>query len=74
MGGEKLTKAHTDFLARFVDRGWLHATREDESEQQAVDLGLRRRWLRRELGEAHFTPKGRAALSNQKGAGGDHAG
>lgn len=50
------------FLARFIPRGWLHGTRDDKLEQEAVDLGLRRRWLRRELSEVHFTPKGRRAL------------
>lgn len=56
-----LTKAK-DFLARFVGRGWLHGARDHPDEQEAVDLGLRKRWLRRELGEVHFTPKGRADL------------
>lgn len=51
------------FLSRFVGRGWLHATRDDPSEQRAVDLGLRKRWLRRELSEVHFTPKGRIAIA-----------
>lgn len=51
------------FLARFAGRGWLHGTRDDPAEQAAVDLGLRKRWLRRELSEVHFTPKGRQALS-----------
>lgn len=50
------------FLSRFVSRGWLHATREDAMEQAAVDRGLRHGWLRRELSEVHFTPKGRKAL------------
>jgi hypothetical protein len=58
----KPTQAHTDFLARFVPRGWLHADREDAAEQEAVEIGLRKRWLRRELSEAHFTPAGRHAL------------
>lgn len=56
-----LTKAK-DYLARFAGRGWLHGTRDYPDEQEAVDLGLRKHWLRRELGEVHFTPKGRAAL------------
>jgi hypothetical protein len=54
---------HIAFLARFVSRGWLHAAREDRDEQAAVDLGLRKHWLRRELSEAHFTPAGRAAIA-----------
>jgi len=52
-----------DFLRRFVDRGWLHADRSDFAERQAVEIGLRKRWLRREMREAHFTPKGRTALA-----------
>jgi hypothetical protein len=62
----KLTEAQIRqarvFLCRFVKRGWLHGTRDDTAEQTAVDLGLRKRWLRRELSEVHFTPAGRAAL------------
>ncbi|MGY3581930.1 hypothetical protein ACVIGB_001147 [Bradyrhizobium sp. USDA 4341] len=50
------------FLLRFVNRGWLHGTRESVEEQAAVDLGLRKGWLRRELSEVHFTPRGRIAL------------
>jgi hypothetical protein len=50
------------FLLRFVNRGWLHGTREDAEEQAAVDLGIRKRWLRRESSEVHFTPLGRTAL------------
>lgn len=57
------TEAAKAFLRRFVGRGWLHATRENPDEQYAVNLGLTKRWLRRELGEAHFTPAGRIALS-----------
>ncbi len=53
---------HERFLVRFVDRGWLHATRDNPDEQAAVNFGLRYGWLRRELGEAHFTPKGRMKL------------
>jgi hypothetical protein len=63
---EKMTKAQEEearrFLSRFVSRGWLSANRECIEEQFAVDLGLRRRWLRTELSEAHFTRAGRAAL------------
>lgn len=51
------------FLARFVGRGWLHGTRDDEREQAAVDFGLRRGWLKRELSEVKFTAKGRKALA-----------
>jgi hypothetical protein len=53
------------FLARFLGRGWLAATRENPFEQVAVDYGLRRGWLRRELSEAHFTPAGRSALEGK---------
>lgn len=56
-------QTHEQFLARFMQRGWLHGTREDRREQAAVDYGLLRGWLRRELSEVHFTPKGRKALS-----------
>jgi hypothetical protein len=63
MAAAKMTEAHLEFLSRFVARGWLHATRNDKSEQDAVDAGLRKRYLRRELGEAHFTPSGQAALT-----------
>lgn len=59
--GEHETEARR-FLARFVARGWLSANRECIEEQYAVDLGLRRRWLRTEMSEAHFTPAGRRAL------------
>lgn len=52
------------FLARFVSRGWLHALRVVEHEQEAVDYGLRSGWLRRQGDEAHFTPRGRRALAN----------
>ena len=58
----KLSLEHAAFLSRFVGRGWLHATRSDAGEQHAVDAGLRLRLLRREMGEAHFTPKGRQQL------------
>ncbi|TPK14117.1 hypothetical protein [Mesorhizobium sp. B2-5-11] len=60
----KLTEAHRTFLNRFVSRGWIHAIRENPTEQEAIDIGLRKRYLRRELSEAHFTPAGRAALSS----------
>ncbi len=55
-------QAATNFLNRFVGRGWLHAYRDDPDERAAVDYGLREGWLRMELSEAHFTPAGRAAL------------
>lgn len=58
-----LTAPQTRFLLRFVARGWLHGTREDPNEQAAVDIALRKRWLRRELSEVHFTPAGRAGLA-----------
>lgn len=57
-----LTDAACAFLGRFVGRGWIHAIRDDELEQAAVDLGLRRAWLRREGDEAHFTAAGRQHL------------
>lgn len=63
----KLTEAQAAFLARFVSRGWLHAIREEADEQVAVHIALRKRWLRRELNEAHFTPAGRAALGTEAG-------
>lgn len=53
------------FLSRFVKRGWLSADRPDASEQRAIEYGLRRGWLRRELSEAHFTPVGREALQGR---------
>ena len=56
-----------DFLSRFVARGWLHGKRDKANEQTAVDIGLRKRWLRRELSEVHFTPVGRAALTQGRG-------
>lgn len=62
----KLTEAQIKqaraFLYRFVERGWLHGLRDNIAEQNAVDLGLRKRWLRRELSEVHFTSAGRHAL------------
>lgn len=61
----RLTEAQTAFLARFIPRGWLHAIRDDADEQAAVDAALRKRYLRRELSEAHFTPRGRAARQEQ---------
>lgn len=63
----KLTETQRAFLSRFVIRGWLHATRDDDMEQQAVDMALRKRYLRRELSEAHFTPAGRIALASSGG-------
>lgn len=50
------------FLVRFIARGWLHGTRDSAEEQAAVDLGLRKRWLRREGSEVQFTSKGRIGL------------
>jgi len=63
----KLTpkQRHIDWLSRFVPRGWIHATRDDDFEQEAIAIGLHKRWLRRELGEVHFTPAGRALLSQE---------
>lgn len=60
----RLTGAQTTFLGRFVVRGWIHAIRDDPDEQVAIDIALRKRYLRRELSEAHFTPKGRLALTS----------
>lgn len=57
-------EAAKKFLRRFVARGWLHGTRDDKMEQAAVDFGLFRRWLRREMSEVHFTPRGRTALNS----------
>lgn len=54
--------AMRSFLARFLGRGWLHALRDSEGEQAAVDMGIRKGWLRREMNEAHFTPEGRRVL------------
>lgn len=59
-----MTQAQVNFLNRFVDRGWLHGTRDKPEEQAAVDAALRKRWLRREMSEVHFTPAGRRALQN----------
>lgn len=64
----KLTEADCTFLSRFVSRGWLHGTRDNADEQRAVDLALRKRWLRRELSEVHFTPAGRIAISGKSGS------
>lgn len=57
-----MTEGQRRFLARFVARGWLHGTRDDPAEQDAVDAGLAAGWLRRELGEVHFTPAGRQGI------------
>lgn len=57
-----ITDQQKAFLQRFLGRGWLHGTRDSAEEQAAVDVGLRKRWLRRELSEVHFTPKGRMQL------------
>ena len=58
-----LTDEQFVFLGRFVARGWLHARRDDIAEQEAVEIGFRKRYLRREMSEAHFTPLGRKVLS-----------
>jgi hypothetical protein len=63
-----LTEAQRKFLNRFVARGWLSAIREDAFEQAAVDIALRKRYLRRQMSEAHFTPAGRSALSHTEGS------
>lgn len=63
MKGLQLTTEQATFLARFTGRGWLHAAREDAVEREAVDFGLRKRWLRREGSEVHFTQRGRVGLS-----------
>lgn len=57
-----LTDDQRSFLRRFIGRGWLSAIRDDPWEQETVDLALRKRWMRREYNEAHFTPKGREHL------------
>ena len=56
------TREQAAFLARFVERGWLHGTRDDPDEQAAVDAGLAAGWLRQELSEVHFTPIGRLEI------------
>ena len=66
----RLTDSQFVFLSRFVSRGWLHAVRDDPMEQAAIHIGLRKRWLRRELNEAHFTVKGRRALAEDTGEAG----
>lgn len=63
---DEMAKAATAFLARHVERGWLHANREAPLEAAAVEYGLRMGWLRRELSEAHFTPIGRAAIARRQ--------
>ena len=63
---KRLTETHSAFLNRFVPRGWLHATRADAIEQEAVEIALRKRYLRRELSEVHFTPAGRRALAGDQ--------
>lgn len=60
----QLSDHHLTFLRRFVDRGWIHGDRADPREKEAVQMALRKRWLRRELSEVHFTRIGREALSN----------
>ena len=57
-----LTETQARFLRRFVARGWIHGSRENEVEQEAIDVALRLGYLRRELGEVHFTPAGRRNL------------
>ena len=57
-----MTQAQKDELARFVGRGWMHAEPDDELRAEAIKIGLRKRWLRRELNEVSFTAKGRAVL------------
>lgn len=63
MRGLQLSTDHQTFLARFIGRGWLHADRDEPIEREAVDLALRKRWLRREGSEVHFTPRGRVGLT-----------
>lgn len=52
-----ISDAQVAFLARFAPRGWMAYPREAEDEQVAVDLALRKRWLRRERGEVQFTSR-----------------
>jgi hypothetical protein len=58
-----LPENYAQFLCRFIGRDCLHATRDSSGEQRAVEYGLQHGWLRRKLGEVHFTPKGRKALA-----------
>lgn len=57
-----MTPEQMNELSRFVARGWMHAEPDDPVRRDAIEIGLRKRWLRRELNEVSFTPKGRAAL------------
>lgn len=59
-----MTEQQKKFLARFIVRGWIYAIRDAADEQAAVDAAFRKRWLRREMNEGHFTPAGRRALAN----------
>lgn len=58
----EMTQQQKDELSRFVVRGWMHAEPDDELRREAIEIGLRKRWLRRELDEITFTSKGRIAL------------
>jgi len=57
----KISEEQIAFLARFARRGWMAYPRLDPEEQIAVDLAIRKRWLRRELSEVQFTRFGHRA-------------
>jgi hypothetical protein len=59
----KLTEKQIAFLARFAPRGWMAYPRDDADEQEAVELALRKRWLRRELSEVQFTARWHRAIN-----------
>ena len=67
--GSDLTQAESAFLSRFTGRGWLHGARDDVLEAGAVRKALRLKYLRKELTEVHFTPRGRAALARDQEGG-----
>lgn len=58
----EMTQEQRDELSRFAKRGWMHAEPDDPVRREAIAIGLRKRWLRRELDEITFTSKGRIAL------------
>ncbi len=51
----KISDEQVAFLRRFERRGWMAYPRQDEDEQIAVNLAIRKRWLRREGNEVQFT-------------------
>lgn len=58
----EMTQAQKDELCRFSRRGWMHAEPDYALRREAIEIGLRKGWLRRELDEVTFTSKGRIAL------------